>query len=90
MAQSNPEPVSNTSIREAPKTFWSIVKELGPGLIVAGSVVGSGELIATTVAGAEAGFWLLWVILIGCFVKVFVQLEIGKFTILTGKKLLVH
>ncbi|MDA0348695.1 MAG: Nramp family divalent metal transporter [Verrucomicrobia bacterium] len=76
---------SETVIREAPKKLGGILKELGPGLIIAGSVVGSGELIATTVAGAEAGFYLLWVILIGCFIKVFVQLEIGKFTILTGK-----
>ena len=71
--------------REAPKTLGGILKELGPGLIIAGSVVGSGELIATTVAGAEAGFFLLWIILIGCFIKVFVQLEIGKYTVLTGK-----
>lgn len=85
MSGSGTHTAVNTSIREAPKRFWGIVKELGPGLIIAGSVVGSGELIATTVAGAEAGFWLLWVILIGCFIKVFVQLEIGKFTILTGK-----
>ena len=71
--------------REAPKNLGGIIKELGPGLIIAGSVVGSGELIATTVAGAEAGFFLLWIILIGCFIKVFVQLEIGKYTVLTGK-----
>ena len=77
-----------SSTREAPKTFGGILKELGPGLIIAGSVVGSGELIATTVAGAEAGFYLLWIILIGCFIKVFVQLEIGKYTILTGKTVL--
>ena len=76
---------SDLTTREAPKKLGGILKELGPGLIIAGSVVGSGELIATTVAGAEAGFFLLWVILIGCFIKVFVQLEIGKFTVLTGK-----
>lgn len=59
------------------------MRQLGPGLIIAGSVVGSGELIATTIAGAEAGFWLLWLILAGCFIKVFVQLEVGKCTIIT-------
>jgi Mn2+/Fe2+ NRAMP family transporter len=85
MKESNENFVSESSVRDAPNKLGGIVKELGPGLIIAGSVVGSGELIATTVAGAEAGFFLLWVILIGCFIKVFVQLEIGKFTILTGK-----
>lgn len=85
MSDSNAEVVSETTVRDAPANLWGIIKELGPGLIIAGSVVGSGELIATTVAGAEAGFFLLWVILIGCFIKVYVQLEIGKYTIVTGK-----
>ena len=75
----------NQGVREAPETFLGIIKELGPGLIVAGSIVGSGELIATTLTGAEAGFWLMWLIIIGCVIKVFAQLEIGRYTITTGK-----
>ena len=51
---------SEQSFREPPRDFWGILKQLGPGLIVAGSIVGSGELIATTLTGAEAGFWLMW------------------------------
>ncbi len=85
MSESPVNEAIDSSVREAPKTLGGIIKELGPGLIIAGSVVGSGELIATTVAGAEAGFYLLWIILIGCFIKVYVQLEIGKYTVLTGK-----
>ena len=53
-------------IVEPPRTFLAVVRRLGPGLIVAGSIVGSGELIATTKVGAESGFVLLWLILIGC------------------------
>ncbi|NNC87080.1 MAG: transmembrane Mn(2+) transporter, partial [Akkermansiaceae bacterium] len=41
----------------------------------------SGELIATTKVGAEGGFWLLWLILIGCIIKVFAQVEFGRHTI---------
>lgn len=72
-------------VREPPRHVWGILKELGPGLIVAGSIVGSGELIATTLTGAEAGFWLMWLIIIGCVIKVFAQLEIGRYTITTGR-----
>lgn len=74
-----------TQLREAPTTLKGTLKELGPGLIVAGGIVGSGELIATTAAGAEAGFWLMWIIIVGCVIKVFVQVEIGRYVILTGK-----
>lgn len=54
-------------------------------MIVAGSIVGSGELIATTKTGAEAGFSFLWLILIGCVVKVFAQIELGRYTMISGK-----
>lgn len=70
--------------KEPPQQLGGILKELGPGLIVAAAVVGSGELIATTATGAQAGFYLLWLIIIGCIIKVFVQVEIGRFTITTG------
>jgi Mn2+/Fe2+ NRAMP family transporter len=62
-----------------------ILQRLGPGLIIAGSIVGSGELIGTTKTGAEAGFWLLWLIMIGCVIKVFCQVELGRYTIISGK-----
>ncbi|MBC8353956.1 MAG: Nramp family divalent metal transporter [Planctomycetes bacterium] len=68
-----------------PRTITGILGRLGPGLIIAGSIVGSGELIATTETGAKAGFWLLWLILIGCVIKVFVQVEMGRYTIISGK-----
>jgi Mn2+/Fe2+ NRAMP family transporter len=54
-------------------------------LIVAGSIVGSGELIATTKAGAEAGFALLWLIVLGCVVKVFTQVELGRYALISGR-----
>ena len=58
---------------------------MGPGLILAGSIVGSGELIATTRTGAEADFDFLWLIILGCFIKVFAQIEFGKHVITYGK-----
>lgn len=71
--------------QDPPTTIWGVLRQLGPGLIIAGSIVGSGELIATTAVGAEAGFVLLWLIIIGCVIKVFVQIEFGRFTITTGR-----
>ncbi len=64
-----------------PRSLGGVVRRMGPGMIIAGSIVGSGELIATTKVGAEAGFYLLWLIVLGCVVKVFAQVEFGRFTI---------
>lgn len=70
---------------EAPAHWTGMLKHVGPGLIVTASIVGSGELIATTKLAGENGFDLLWLVVLGCFLKVFVQVEIGRYTIATGQ-----
>ena len=72
-------------IEEPPRHFTGMLKYLGPGFILSASIVGSGELIATTALGAEAGFVAMWVIIVSCLVKVFVQLEFGKHAIHSGE-----
>ncbi len=76
---------SEQQVEVPPTTAWGIIRRLGPGLIIAGSIVGSGELIATTITGAKAGFTLLWLILIGCTIKVFTQIEFGRYCMVTGE-----
>ncbi len=73
------------SVETPPSNRLGILRKLGPGLIIAGSIVGSGELIGATKTGAEAGFWLLWLILAGCVIKVFAQVEFGRYTIVSGR-----
>lgn len=61
------------------------MKRIGPGMILAASIVGSGELIATTTLGAEVGFTALWVIILSCFIKPAVQAELGRYSVATGE-----
>lgn len=77
--------ISERTVREPPVSFLEKLKFLGPGFILSASIVGSGELIATTTLGARAGFIAFWVIIVSCLVKVAVQLEFGRHTILTGE-----
>jgi Mn2+/Fe2+ NRAMP family transporter len=72
-------------VKEPPKGVLGSLRYLGPGLILSASVVGSGELIATTTLGAKAGFTVLWVLILGCLLKVAVQLEYGRHCICSGK-----
>ena len=74
-----------TLTENPPTSVLGILSRLGPGLIIAGSIVGSGELITTTSTAGKAGFALLWLILIGCVIKVFVQVEFGRYSVVTGK-----
>lgn len=81
----DPYTLSTDNIKQAPHTFCERLRFLGPGFILSASIVGSGELIATTTLGATAGFHAFWVIIVSCLAKVAVQLEFGKHTILTGR-----
>ena len=82
---SNPYLRTPDKVVEPPTDFIGTVKRLGPGFVLSASIVGSGELIATTIFGAEVGFICLWLILFSCLVKVAVQIEFGRFTIYSGK-----
>ena len=86
MSLASPPASAPTVATETPPTsIGGILQRLGPGLIIAGSIVGSGELIGTTKTGSEAGFYLLWLIILGCVIKVFVQVELGRDAIVRGK-----
>ena len=73
------------AIKEPPHKLTAAFKQIGPGLILAASIVGTGELINTTSLGAKAGFSLLWLILLSCVIKVFAQVELGRYAITHGK-----
>lgn len=64
----------NTRIRDS----------IGPSIIIAAAVVGTGELIIAPRLGASVGLSALWLIILGCVVKVFLQEELGRHTIITG------
>lgn len=72
-------------IQDPPKGFWPTLRRIGPGMILSASIVGSGELIATTQLGAEVGYVCLWIIILSCFIKPAIQAEIGRYSIATGE-----
>ncbi len=66
---------------DAPTTLAGRLRQLGPGLIISAAIVGSGELIVVPKLGATAGFALLWFLVLGCVLKVFVQVELARHAI---------
>lgn len=81
----DPYRISADTIKNPPKGILESFKFLGPGFILSASIVGSGELIATTILGAKAGFTAFWIIILSCLIKVAVQLQFGKHAILSGE-----
>lgn len=64
-----------------PTTLAGRLGQLGPGLIISAAIVGSGELIVVPKLGATSGFALLWFLVLGCVLKVFVQIELARHAI---------
>ena len=81
----DPYRLSPEAAQQPPKNLAGALLWIGPGLIVTGGIVGTGELIATTHVGAKAGFALLWLVVLSCFIKVFVQIELGRYAISSGE-----
>ena len=44
------------------KKRWSLI---GPGIVVAATGVGAGDLVATLIAGSRFGYALLWAAIVG-------------------------
>src|SRR5262245_54343643 len=80
----DPYVLSPDAVEAPPASLSAAFGRIGPGMVLAAAIVGSGELIATTTLGAQAGFTLLWIILVSCAIKPVVQAELGRYTIATG------
>jgi manganese transport protein len=83
--EADPYRLTPADVLEPPRSLPDILRRIGPGMILAAAIVGSGELIATTTLGAEEGYRLLWLILLSCLIKPIVQAELGRYTIATGE-----
>ena len=69
---------------DAPATLAGRLRHLGPGIVIAGSIIGSGELVLTSTLGAVVGFGLLWFLLLACWSKTIVQSELARICILNN------
>jgi Mn2+/Fe2+ NRAMP family transporter len=85
VVEGDPYHLDPQAVREPPTTWKGSVRFFGPGLIVSASVVGAGELITATALGAEAGFVLLWLVVFSTLVKIAVQVEMARYSIVTGQ-----
>ena len=80
----DPYTTRDAAERPPPATVAARLRQLGPSVVIAGSIVGSGELILTSSLGAAAGFVLLWWLLVCCWSKSIVQAELARYIVASG------
>jgi Mn2+/Fe2+ NRAMP family transporter len=81
MARVIPDAAGVPAVEEPPIGWRATLGHLGPSLIISAAIVGSGELIVTPKIGAANGYTLLWFVILGCVVKVFVQIELARLAV---------
>lgn len=82
MSQSSAAPSRPAASSSVPSTsFWQLA---GPGLVVAATGIGSGDVVSATVGGARYGVVLLWAIALGAFFKYVLSEGIARWQLATG------
>ncbi len=61
---------------------WSLI---GPGIVVAATGVGAGDLVATLIAGSRFGYALLWAAIVGTVIKIALAEGVGRWTLASGR-----
>ncbi|AXH97743.1 Nramp family divalent metal transporter [Ornithinimicrobium avium] len=84
-AHEDPYLLDPANVQEPPTGLRGSLRFLGPGMITSAAVVGSGELLTATTLGARVGFLLFWLVFVSTFVKVWVQVELARWSISTGR-----
>ena len=63
------------------------LSDLGPGLLLAATGIGVGDMVASTIAGAEYGMTLVWALAVGVIVKMAITEGGARWQLATGTTL---
>ncbi len=67
------------------RSWFSIV---APGILLAATGVGAGDLMTTSLAGSEVGLGLLWAVVVGAALKFALSEGVARWQLATGSTLL--
>ena len=73
----------NVAGGEAPSTWGRRLRLIGPGLVVAATGVGAGDMVTSLTAGTEFGTVLIWAIILGAALKFALTEGLGRWYMAT-------
>ena len=79
------EPLDDLKASDLPEKtlpFWKIA---GPGAILVGLSIGTGEIVIWPRIAAEYGGSMVWAAMVGIFIQLRVNFEVARWTIATGE-----
>ena len=81
-------PDAQTQPSAGPRRRGPLVGMLGPGLLLAATGVGAGDLATGSFAGGLLGTAVLWAVVVGAFLKFVVTEGLARWQLATGETLI--
>ena len=75
-------PLKTAEMPERTKSFWKLA---GPGAVLVGLSIGSGELVIWPTIAAEYGSSMMWAAGLGLFAQLWVNFEVARWSVATGE-----
>lgn len=77
-------PLGENDLPQREKSFWRMS---GPGAVMIGLSIGSGEMILWPWITAKFGSDLVWAAMLGVFLQLWINFEIGRWAVATGESI---
>ena len=81
-------PAGGTDAGEAPSSWGRRLRLVGPGLVVAATGVGAGDMVSSLTAGTEFGTILIWAVILGAALKFALTEGLGRWYMATRTTIL--
>ena len=78
-------PIAPMREADMPPRKTSLWRLTGPGAVMIGLAIGSGELILWPWITAKLGTSMIWAAALGVFVQLWINIEIGRWAVATGE-----
>ncbi|MFP2905720.1 Nramp family divalent metal transporter [Pyxidicoccus sp. 3LFB2] len=86
MTDPDSPPAQSTSV--APPARLGLMARFGPGMLVAATGVGAGDLLTASLGGSKVGVSILWAAILGSVLKTFLNEGVARWQLATGTTLL--
>ncbi|MFV2090068.1 MAG: Nramp family divalent metal transporter [Pseudomonadales bacterium] len=75
-------PLQSADLPDREIGFWKLT---GPGAIMIGLAIGSGEMVLWPWITAKFGTEMMWAAALGVFLQLFINIEVGRWAVATGE-----
>jgi Mn2+/Fe2+ NRAMP family transporter len=69
--------------------FRKLITYVGPGIVVAATGIGAGDMVAAAAGGAKYGYGLIWAVIVGALLKFVLNEGLARWQLATGMHLTV-